>query len=145
MQTSVHEAGRLPSHIAADLGSYRYRVFVEQLGWKLPSEDEKFERDQYDRDDTVYVLGRDANGEICGCARLLPTTRPYLLQEVFPQASAIIKAVGEKLLTEQREVQRQKQAQRQQERGRAHFPEKCHLRRCDNLPNNSAAGKPISA
>lgn len=37
------------------------------------------------------------------------------------------------------------ESQRQQERGRAHFPEKCHLRRCDNLPNNSAAGKPISA
>jgi acyl homoserine lactone synthase len=88
MQTFVHEAGRLPSHIAADLGSYRYRVFVEQLGWKLPSEDEKFERDQYDRDDTVYVLGRDASGEICGCARLLPTTRPYLLQEVFPHLLA---------------------------------------------------------
>ncbi|WP_416457053.1 acyl-homoserine-lactone synthase [Pseudomonas sp. LFS022] len=88
MQTFVHEAGRLPAHIAAELGSYRYRVFVEQLGWQLPSEDEKFERDQYDRDDTVYVLGRDANGEICGCARLLPTTRPYLLQEVFPHLLA---------------------------------------------------------
>ncbi|WP_226647633.1 hypothetical protein, partial [Mesobacillus subterraneus] len=68
-----------------------------------------------------------------------------LNRDMQAKAAAIIKAVGEKLLTEQREVQRQKQAQRQQERGRAHFPEKCHLRRCDNLPNNSAAGKPISA
>ncbi|WP_186196962.1 acyl-homoserine-lactone synthase [Burkholderia gladioli] len=84
MQTYVHEAGRLSPQLAADLGSYRYRVFVEQLGWQLPSEDDKYERDQFDRDDTVYVVGRDASGDICGCARLLPTTRPYLLHEVFP-------------------------------------------------------------
>lgn len=28
---------------------------------------------------------RDEVGDVCGCARLLPTTRPYLLSEVFPQ------------------------------------------------------------
>ena len=41
-----------------------------------------------------------------------------LNRDMQAKAAAIIKAVGEKLLTEQREVQRQKQAQRQQERGR---------------------------
>ncbi|AJX34501.1 N-acylhomoserine lactone synthase BspI1 [Burkholderia oklahomensis] len=84
MRTFVHGDGRLPSDLAADLGLYRHRVFVEQLGWKLPSASEGFERDQYDRDDTVYVVARDDDGEICGCARLLPTTRPYLLEELFP-------------------------------------------------------------
>ncbi|KVD80819.1 acyl-homoserine-lactone synthase [Burkholderia sp. ABCPW 14] len=84
MRTFVHGDGRLPSDLAADLGLYRHRVFVEQLGWKLPSASEGFERDQYDRDDTVYVVARDDDGEICGCARLLPTTRPYLLKELFP-------------------------------------------------------------
>ncbi|MBN3727495.1 acyl-homoserine-lactone synthase [Burkholderia sp. Ac-20379] len=88
MQTYVHEAGRLSPQLAAELGSYRYRVFVEQLGWQLPSEDAQFERDQYDRDDTVYVFARDAREAICGCARLLPTTRPYLLQEIFPHLLA---------------------------------------------------------
>ncbi|AOJ07008.1 N-acylhomoserine lactone synthase BspI1 [Burkholderia mayonis] len=84
MRTFVHGDGRLPSDLAADLGLYRHRVFVEQLGWKLPSASEGFERDQYDRDDTVYVVARDDDAEICGCARLLPTTRPYLLKELFP-------------------------------------------------------------
>ncbi|AOJ71727.1 MULTISPECIES: N-acylhomoserine lactone synthase BspI1 [Burkholderia] len=88
MRTFVHGDGRLPSDLAADLGLYRHRVFVEQLGWKLPSASEGFERDQYDRDDTVYVFARDDDGEICGCARLLPTTRPYLLQELFPSLVA---------------------------------------------------------
>ncbi|WDD91952.1 GNAT family N-acetyltransferase [Burkholderia sp. FERM BP-3421] len=88
MQTFVHGDGRLPSDLAADLGLYRHRIFVEQLGWKLPSADEAFERDQYDRDDTVYVFARDEAGSICGCARLLPTTRPYLLKELFPDLLA---------------------------------------------------------
>src|SRR5215469_16040477 len=84
MRTSVHGDGRLPKDIDAALAHYRHRIFVEQLGWKLPSADEGFERDQYDRDDTVYVVAHDDSGSICGCARLLPTTRPYLLQELFP-------------------------------------------------------------
>ena len=43
------------------------------------------ELDQFDRPDTVYVIVQTDDGDIVGCARLLPTTRPYLLAEVFPQ------------------------------------------------------------
>lgn len=99
MRTFVHDDGRLPHDLAADLGRYRRRVFVEQLGWALPSANECFERDEFDRDDTVYVFARNGQGEMCGCARLLPTTRPYLLQALFaelfaedmpaPQSSAV--------------------------------------------------------
>jgi acyl homoserine lactone synthase len=66
------------------VASYRHKVFVENLGWDLNSPD-GLEQDQFDRTDTVYVAARDDEGEICGCARLLPTIRPYLLSEVFPQ------------------------------------------------------------
>lgn len=85
MRTSVHGDGRLPAPLDTALAHYRHRIFVEQLGWKLPGADDHFERDQYDREDTVYVVAQDdETGSICGCARLLPTTRPYLLQELFP-------------------------------------------------------------
>lgn len=84
MRTSVHGDGRLPEDLDVALAHYRHRVFVEQLGWKLPCADSQFERDQYDRHDTVYVIARDESNAICGCARLLPTTRPYLLGELFP-------------------------------------------------------------
>lgn len=67
-----------------DIGLYRYRVFVEKLGWELQCE-AGLEYDQFDRDDTVYVVAQDDDGNIIGMARLLPTTRPYLLGEVFPQ------------------------------------------------------------
>lgn len=84
MRTSVHDDGQMPEDLDAALAHYRHRIFVEQLGWSLPCADERFERDQYDRDDTVYVVAHDESGAICGCARLLPTTRSYLLQDLFP-------------------------------------------------------------
>ena len=62
---------------------YRYKIFIERLGWPLQSIDGA-EHDQFDRSDTVYVIAQDNNGKVIGCARLLPTTRPYLLAEVFP-------------------------------------------------------------
>jgi len=83
MRTFVHDDGRLSHDLAADLGRFRRRVFIEQLGWALPSANECFEHDAFDRDDTVYVYARNNLGEMCGCARLLPTTRPYLLKALF--------------------------------------------------------------
>lgn len=84
MRATVHGGGPIPAEIDSALAHYRYRIFVEQLGWNLPVVNGCFERDQFDRSDTVYVIARDEEGSICGCARLLPTTRPYLLKELFP-------------------------------------------------------------
>lgn len=84
MRTDIHGNGRLPEGVGNALAQYRHEIFVKQLGWRLPMADNGFERDQYDRDDTVYVVGRDEADSICGCARLLPTTRPYLLKDLFP-------------------------------------------------------------
>jgi N-acyl-L-homoserine lactone synthetase len=74
----------LPKGLHSKIGIYRQKVFVEQLGWELQTQDGA-EMDQFDRPDTMYVVAQDDKGHICGCARLLPTTRPYLLGEVFPQ------------------------------------------------------------
>lgn len=65
------------------LARYRHRVFVETLGWQLQCRN-ALEYDQFDRDDTLYVIAQNAEGDVIGTARLLPTTRPYLLSEVFP-------------------------------------------------------------
>jgi len=73
----------LPQGLYSKLARYRHNVFVEQLGWELQTQDGT-ELDQFDRPDTVYVVAQDDEGHVFGCARLLPTTRPYLLGEVFP-------------------------------------------------------------
>ncbi|ARG18666.1 acyl-homoserine-lactone synthase AbaI [Acinetobacter nosocomialis] len=64
--------------------SYRYKVFVEHLGWELNCPHNE-ELDQFDKVDTAYVVAQDRDSNIIGCARLLPTTQPYLLGEIFPQ------------------------------------------------------------
>jgi acyl homoserine lactone synthase len=76
-----------PTELYRDLLHYRYRVFVEKLGWDVPTEN-GLEFDQFDREDTVHVVARDKQGSINGCSRLLPTNKPYLLAEVFPQLMA---------------------------------------------------------
>lgn len=70
--------------LVTGVARYRHKVFVQKLGWQLRCEN-ALEYDQYDRDDTVYVVAQNDTGDIVGTARLLPTTRPYLLGEVFPQ------------------------------------------------------------
>ncbi|MGF6329895.1 acyl homoserine lactone synthase [Pseudomonas sp. BS3782 TE3695] len=66
------------------IGRYRHKVFVEHLGWKLNCS-EGLEYDQFDREDTVYIVAQNDDEQIIGTARLLSTTRPYLLSEVFPE------------------------------------------------------------
>ena len=84
MRVITGAAAGLPEGCYGRVTSYRQRVFVERLGWRLQVRD-GCETDQFDRLDTVYVLVEDDAGNITGCTRLLPTTQPYLLAEVFPQ------------------------------------------------------------
>jgi acyl homoserine lactone synthase len=78
------KADALSSTLMAAMASYRYKVFIETLGWELETQNE-LEYDQFDHEDTIYVVSKDECGEVNGCARLLPTSSPYLLGEVFPQ------------------------------------------------------------
>jgi N-acyl-L-homoserine lactone synthetase len=76
-------AEQMQQALYRSLAGYRHQVFVERLGWELPSQP-GYEQDQFDRADTVHVVARNAAGQIVGCGRLLPTSGPYLLGEVFP-------------------------------------------------------------
>jgi acyl homoserine lactone synthase len=77
-------ADRLPDGLFKKLAQYRYQVFVETLKWPLPVQG-SIELDEFDDEHTVYVVSRDEDGDLTGVARLLPTNRPYLLQNIFPQ------------------------------------------------------------
>ncbi|EIF29064.1 N-acyl-L-homoserine lactone synthetase [Burkholderia sp. Ch1-1] len=83
-------AGRLddlPSNIHHRLGTFRHKVFVQRLHWELPgvSHDATSEWDEFDGGSTVHLVALSADNEVCGCARLMPTTGPYLLRNVFPE------------------------------------------------------------
>lgn len=88
MAGTVAVASRLelsPLH-EAELARYRYRIFVERLGWAIADgyAQGEHERDQFDSAQTIYIIRRNQANQICGCARLLPTDGPYLLKEIFP-------------------------------------------------------------
>ncbi|RJF92106.1 acyl-homoserine-lactone synthase [Noviherbaspirillum saxi] len=83
MQTIIGRSKEFSPALERALAEYRHKIFIERLGWPLPVAD-GVERDQFDNPDTVYVMTREPEGAICGCARLLPTTEPYLLSDVFP-------------------------------------------------------------
>ncbi|RON06634.1 hypothetical protein BK659_20285 [Pseudomonas brassicacearum] len=83
MQIRKGNRSELGKELLTDISHYRYKVFVENLGWPLNCPDQ-LETDQFDREDTLYVAAQNDAGEIVGTARLLPTTRPYLLSQVFP-------------------------------------------------------------
>jgi acyl homoserine lactone synthase len=87
MQTITGTTSDFSSEFENAIAQYRHKIFIERLGWQLPAEN-GLERDQFDRPDTLYVIARNPSGAICGCARLLPTTRPYLLGDIFPDLLA---------------------------------------------------------
>lgn len=84
MEITTATAGQLSTGELKEMARYRYGIFVEQLGWQLECSP-GIELDQFDRNDTNYVIARSTSGQMIGAARLLPTTRPYLLGDVFPQ------------------------------------------------------------
>lgn len=60
----------------------RYRVFKVRLDWDVQVSGD-MERDDFDDLHPIYLLQRDRDGRVCGCARLLPTLGPTMLRDTF--------------------------------------------------------------
>ncbi|MFT3665948.1 acyl-homoserine-lactone synthase [Piscinibacter sp.] len=82
MRIACFADSELTDSSRCDIARYRYRVFVGQLGWDLPVPHDH-DQDGFDVAYTRHVVATEVN-TIVGYARLLPTTRPYLLRSVFP-------------------------------------------------------------
>ncbi|HEY0627447.1 MAG TPA: acyl-homoserine-lactone synthase [Allosphingosinicella sp.] len=62
----------------------RKRVFVDRLGWQLSAPGSWLEVDEFDNDFAVYLIARsDCGRRHVGSVRLLPSTRPHMLDAVF--------------------------------------------------------------
>lgn len=67
----------------------RRRVLIDRLGWDLQSPDGCHELDQYDGDDTLYLIVWQAEtGRHLGSVRLLPSTGSHMLRDIFPHLCA---------------------------------------------------------
>ena len=66
----------------AEMHRLRHRVFVERLGWNVRSFG-GLEVDAFDMLEATYLLAGD--DPIVGSWRVLPTTGPYMLKDVFAE------------------------------------------------------------
>ena len=62
----------------------RKSVFVDLLKWDVPVLADRYEIDQYDDAHATYLILADPDGTHLGSARLLPTTRPHILGDFYP-------------------------------------------------------------
>lgn len=68
-----------------DMYRMRFHVAVKELGWLLPDQAGGYDKDKYDKDDTIYFLHHNEGGEIIATARLNPTTRGHLMTDIFSE------------------------------------------------------------
>lgn len=61
----------------------RHDIYVKERNWIDLDRPDGLEKDQFDGPDATYLLAMDDN-RVSGCVRLLPTTGPHLLGDVFP-------------------------------------------------------------
>ncbi|MDZ3831954.1 MAG: acyl-homoserine-lactone synthase [Sphingopyxis sp.] len=66
----------------------RKRVFIDLLKWDLPALAGRYELDQFDDVHATYLMVTDGDANHLASARLLQTTRPALLDSLFPELVA---------------------------------------------------------
>lgn len=66
----------------------RHEVFVNERGWKAVERMDGRDIDAFDRDDTVYLVAIDGD-RVVGGQRLVPTTAPHMLSEIFSDLAAV--------------------------------------------------------
>ncbi|TMV91654.1 GNAT family N-acetyltransferase [Thioclava sp. BHET1] len=70
------------SDLLLEMFRLRARVFCDRLGWDVDVDD-GMERDVFDDLDPAHVISTDDAGRVVGCMRLLQTTGPHMLSDVF--------------------------------------------------------------
>lgn len=68
----------------SDVYRLRHKVFCEDKAW-LPKNKERQEVDLYDRLNAVHFIHVDEAGKVDGCCRILPSTGPNMLRDIFPE------------------------------------------------------------
>jgi N-acyl-L-homoserine lactone synthetase len=80
MQTAARPA---PDGVLRAMFAARKSVFVDLLKWDVPVIDGAYEVDQFDDAHATYLVLADADGAHLASARLLPTTRPHILDSFY--------------------------------------------------------------
>lgn len=71
--------------LTATMFADRRKQFSERLGWPVKVDPNGYERDEYDRENPLYVIVSDRYGKHAGSLRLLPTTGRTMLADHFSE------------------------------------------------------------
>ncbi|CAN5173001.1 N-acylhomoserine lactone synthase [soil metagenome] len=86
----IHEQDftAVPDAVMRGMFAARKAVFVDLLKWHVPVLEGRYEVDQFDTAHARYLIMTDREGQHLGSARLLPTTKPHILDTLYPQLCA---------------------------------------------------------
>ena len=88
----IHVVSAVNRHLYEDVIEQHFRVrheiFVEERKWDALRKPDGRDIDDYDNEDTIYLLALD-NRRVVGGYRLYPTTKPTMMSEVFPHLAAV--------------------------------------------------------
>lgn len=63
---------------------FRHKIFVDEKKWEDLRRSDGLEIDQFDTNDAIHIAFLD-NDNVVAYSRLLPTTKPHLLSDVYPE------------------------------------------------------------
>lgn len=63
----------------------RHDIYVMERQWRDLGRPIDIEMDAFDTEHAIYLLALDNSGSVIGGSRLVPTTKPHLLCDVFPE------------------------------------------------------------
>jgi len=68
-----------------DMHRLRKRIFRDRMSWDVNISDGGLEVDQFDLPETIYLLALDDSHRVIGNWRLMPTTGPTMIRDVWPE------------------------------------------------------------
>jgi len=74
----------VPDAAMRSMFAARKTVFIDQHKWNVPALAGLYELDQFDDVHANYLILFEPDGRHLGSARLLPTTRPHILDGLYP-------------------------------------------------------------
>jgi len=87
LQVEGHERNKFDRYFKA-MFRQRKQIFYDQKKWDVNIVDGCYEVDEFDRDDTCYLLALSDTNELVGSVRLISTVMPHMLsgpfQTMFP-------------------------------------------------------------
>ena len=76
------QAGKTNSLI--EMHKVRKLIFKDRMGWDVSINKQGLEIDEFDLPETVYILVRDSEGRVAGVWRMLPSSSPSMIREIWP-------------------------------------------------------------